>query len=939
MHRYAAALLRKRTAPLLSVPLAARRPAAPLAATLLTRASAHALRSRPISVDVSQQPLDLLSRLGGLDTAAVDTMAYGDDVEDLLNNYPTEYRDALAHHREHGALPGNFNLPRAFDWAEPYMFPSELGSYATSDERRDGSQYFSGSNYIRLTTRSVDAGHDAFNRVLRARKDNYIATRNAEKAAYDELVTLVRRAAPQNDTDARFTAREDDKAVIDALAAKVEQLGFVKAGQSPTKIPPEEWTAVQRKAAGFLGVPSRAMMLGGNTHCVCEAGHGGGGLHAFAMVMGDDAEARAEGIEELRLLAALIMFYYNRMNYKASVPASALRAVAAATTEDAVDNARMSNVGSDIVQLQLRHNVSLRAPKAISAWQMDRAEFLERFYDASGPYVTLFGRGITNGGTGALCCSCCCVACVLGVGGAVGLAMMALLNRGPTYKLLTQGSSGGVQRLLEGDDRWKRLLTHEAMELLDPSSGVCVATSNAFNAASRARTAVARADARALAQMTRRGVSLVAAAVPVSPRRVAATHQLAARTTSLARKALNRCAPGWARVAAVRAAQTVVLAGRGGGVAGAVARALAAGSFGVGALAAAADAGSQAVGSGSGALASLKGAADVASMAFSACGIACEVRALTRMTGVQCTRDLDRFDFRVQHRRLTTMDELDPWSWRTLMDLNDIGIHPNASERVLVEQYVNYFYNYFYFPPGSAINPGENDYKNLLIGLNSAPYGRLLVQQLVKPRNERDWPFLDVDKDDVVCTENSHLRLLLYERLTEKTVEAVLRDEDEWVLDNCGLALDATARLLYARRGGVRVSLRDSLEAWCRLPSGYGKRAASKFETGTRHKDESQPSADLATDYATESVQTLLRYVRAQVKATIAKLVLPYFDEVDEAVLSLMKNPRFQPKDDAGREYQRRHLARLGDKEHQRARDNLVALAATSEYVAGSKED
>ena len=80
-------------------------------------------------------------------------------------------------------------------------------------------------------------------------------------------------------------------------------------------------------------------------------------------------------------------------------------------------------------------------------------------------------------------------------------------------------------------------------------------------------------------------------------------------------------------------------------------------------------------------------------------------------------------------------------------------------------------------------------------------------------------------------------------------------------------------------------------------------------------------------------------YVREQVKAAVSKLVLPYFDEVDRAVLSLMKNPRFQPKDDAGRDYQRRHLARLGDKEHQRARDNLVALAKTSEYVAGSKED
>ena len=282
------------------------------------------------------------------------------------------------------------------------------------------------------------------------------------------------------------------------------------------------------------------------------------------------------------------------------------------------------------------------------------------------------------------------------------------------------------------------------------------------------------------------------------------------------------------------------------------------------------------------------------------------------------------------------MDELDPWSWKTLMDLNDIGIHPNASERVLVDQYENYFYNYFYAPERSAINPGENDYKNLLVGLNSAPYGRLLVQQLVKPRNERDWPFLDVDKDDVVCTENSHLRLLLEATFTEKTVGALLRGEDEWVLDNCGLALDATARLLYVRG---RVSLRDSLEAWGRLPSGYGTRPVSKFETGTRHKDESQPSADLATDYATESVQTLLRYVRAQVKATIAKLVLPYFDEVDRAVLSLMKNPRFQPKDDAGRDYQRRHLARLDHWHHRDARAELVALAATSEYVAVSEED
>ena len=249
---------------------------------------------------------------------------FGDVVEDLLKDSRTEYRDAIAHHREHGELPGNFNVPRDFNWPAPYSRASMLGSYATSDERRDGRQYFNATNsyYIRPTT--PDPVQDAFTGVLVARKADYIATRDAEKAAYDELVTLVRRAAPQNDTDARFTAREDDKAVIDALAAKVKQLGFVEAGQSPTKIRPEKWTALQRKAAGFLGVPSRAMMLGGFTHCMCEAGHGGGGLHAFAMVMGDDAEARAEGIEELRLLAALIMFYYNRMNYKASVPASAL---------------------------------------------------------------------------------------------------------------------------------------------------------------------------------------------------------------------------------------------------------------------------------------------------------------------------------------------------------------------------------------------------------------------------------------------------------------------------------------------------------------------------------------------------------------------------------------------------------------------------------------
>ena len=255
--------------------------------------------------------------------------AFGDDVQELLNDYPTEYRDALAHRHEHGELPRNFNLPRAFNWPEAPTQPNLLGSYATRDERRGGRQYFSTTavgRYILPATRCVDAGHVAFNSVLVARKADYIATRDAEKAAYDELVTLVRRAAPQNDTDARFTAREDDKAVIDALAAKVKQLGFVEAGQSPTKIPPEEWTAVQRKAAGFLGVPSRAMMLGGNTHCACEAGHGGGGITAFAKVMGDDAEARAEGIEELRLIAALIMFFYKRKNFKMYAPASALRA-------------------------------------------------------------------------------------------------------------------------------------------------------------------------------------------------------------------------------------------------------------------------------------------------------------------------------------------------------------------------------------------------------------------------------------------------------------------------------------------------------------------------------------------------------------------------------------------------------------------------------------
>ena len=612
------------------------------------------------------------------------------------------------------------------------------------------------------------------------------------------------------------------------------------------------------------------------------------------------------------------------------------RALAAATTEEAVVSARRRNVGSDIVELQLHHDVSLRSPRAISAWvwEDDRSEFDALFYDASGAKVTLFGRGITNGGTGANCCSCCCVACVLGVGGALGLAMMALLNRGPTYKLLTQGP-GNVQRLLEGDDRRTRLLTHEAMELLDPSGGVCVATSGAFTVASRARTAVARADARSMAQTARRGMSMVAAAVPISTRRVAATRQLAARTTSLARKALNGCTPGWAKVVAVRASQAALLAGRGGGVAGAAARALAAGSFGVGVLAAAADAGSQPVGAGSGALASLKGAADVASMAFSACGIACEVRALSRMTGLRCTRDLNRFDVRMPHRWLTRMDEMDPMTWETLMGRVFIGIHPDAPEQVLVDQWANYFYNCFYAPERNAIHPGPGAYSNYLLGLGSAPYGRLLVCQLQTARDERDWPFFDVDKDDVNCEENSHLRLLLEETFTEKTVGALLRGEDKWLLR--GATLDAEDSLVHRR--GRRVSLRDSLEAWCRLPSGYGKRMVSKFETGTRHRLDTQPSVDLANAYATTLVRTLLRYVRAQVQATIAKLVLPYFDEVDRAVLSLMNNPRFQPKDDAGREYQRRHLERLKSHQHRDARADLVALAATSEYVADSKED
>ena len=151
-----------------------------------------------------------------------------------------------------------------------------------------------------------------------------------------------------------------------------------------------------------------------------------------------------------------------------------------------------------------------------------------------------------------------------------------------------------------------------------------------------------------------------------------------------------------------------------------------------------------------------------------------------------------------------------------------------------------------------------------------------------------------------------------------------------------GATLDAEDSLID-RRG--RVSLRDSLAAWCRLPSGYGKRAVSKFETGTRHRLDTRPSVDLANAYATTLVRTLLRYVRAQVEATVAKLVLPYFDEVDRAVFSLMKNPRFQPKDDAGRDYQRRHLERLEGHQHRDARAELVALAAKSEYVAVSEED
>ena len=251
-------------------------------------------------------------------------MAFGDVAQELLDDYPTEYRDALAHCREHRELPGNFNLPSTFDWAEPYLYPCDLGSYATSEERRDKSQYFISRNsrYIHPTT--PDPVQDAFTSALVARKADYIATRNAEKAAYDELVTLVRRAAPQSDTAARFNEREDEQAVSDALAAKVKKLGFVEAGQSPTTVVPENWTAVQRKAAGFLAVPDLKKMGWRHTHCACEAGHASGGLPAFADVMGDDAEAREEGMKQLRLIPALIMVYYNRENYKASAPASAL---------------------------------------------------------------------------------------------------------------------------------------------------------------------------------------------------------------------------------------------------------------------------------------------------------------------------------------------------------------------------------------------------------------------------------------------------------------------------------------------------------------------------------------------------------------------------------------------------------------------------------------
>ena len=121
--------------------------------------------------------------------------AFGDVAQELLDDYPTYYRDALAHRREHLVLPEDFNLPRAFDWAEPYLQSNTLGKYATSEERRDGSQYFSATNnYIRLTTRCVDAGHAAFNSVLVARQADYIATRDAvikitglEKDAFKSL--------------------------------------------------------------------------------------------------------------------------------------------------------------------------------------------------------------------------------------------------------------------------------------------------------------------------------------------------------------------------------------------------------------------------------------------------------------------------------------------------------------------------------------------------------------------------------------------------------------------------------------------------------------------------------------------------------------------------------------------------------------------------------
>ena len=144
--------------------------------------------------------------------------------------------------------------------------------------------------------------------------------------------------------------------------------------------------------------------------------------------------------------------------------------------------------------------------------------------------------------------------------------------------------------------------------------------------------------------------------------------------------------------------------------------------------------------------------------------------------------------------------------------------------------------------------------------------------------------------------------------------------------------LDATSPAFWGGCGAIethpQISYRVSLEAWLDVPIRGGAKTKTFYESGTRAKDESEPSV-AAGKLATEPALDFIEGARARIAAKLPGLALPYYEKIDAAVEGLLNHELFQPAadDDAGRALKDRHLNRLKSPGHRDAHARREALA------------